>query len=382
MRDGDGPPPAHIAVCGGSKVLAQLLWNRGVRSLEEVKKCMGPNHYIGTPPDSMLYNPERAEELKSDPRDPEVSLGLRDIDDTLLRGLYRLASTGVEAIDPVFVCPAVHLVNARANGLASRHARLLIEDEHGEQLSANWWHMPPSLVPKGLGDAVFSLRVDDRFGRLEIRAELLAFNGNRAEDSEKDTDLTAAAESLFAVEDWRRVGDVLDKVLDLQDVQVWAEGSVEELPMGHRRDELVKGRSLVLWTRPPSPDVLRAVLEHVQPEELWVCALPMPDLEIGDFLRELGGLTKAVIAHRCGRIARVELAARLGQTEAIVLAGLEVLESMGLLRYRAIEERVLFEQGDGKRSKNTRGQTLGNMLREVAAYRRYIGEAAIEEWLL
>ena len=64
-----------------------------------------------------------------------------------------------------------------------------------------------------------------------------------------------------------------------------------------------------------------------------------------------------------------------------MLAGLDVLESKGLLRYRAVEERILCERGDGKQRESTSGQPLVEMLLEVAAYRRYIGEVALAEWL-
>ena len=379
MKEAAELPPAHIAVCGGSQVLAQLLWNRGVRSVEEIKKCLGANRYIGTPPASLLYNAERGEGQKNEPREPEVSVALPAIDEKLMRGLYRLAAVCVDALIPVFVCPAVRLVNATAHGLARRHARMLIEDERGEQLPADWWDMSPSLVPKGWGDAVFCLRVDDRFGRLEVRAELMAFKEN---SSAKEDVSSVCTPPSFAVEDWRRADGVLDKVLGLQEAQIWREGDDgEDIANGRRRDELVTGLPLVIWTPPPSPDVLRTALEHVQPEKLWICAYSLPAVDPGDFLRVLGGMTKAVIARRDGRIDRVELAARLGQTEGVLLAGLDVLESKGLLRYRAVEERILCERGDGKQRESTSGQPLVEMLREVAAYRRYIGEVALAEWL-
>lgn len=379
MKEAAEVPPAHIAVCGGSEVLAQLLWSRGVRSVEDIKKCLGSNHYIGTPPASLLYNAERAAGQKCETREPEVSVALPAIDEQLMKGLYRLASVCVDALPPVFVCPTVRLVNATGHGLARRHARLLIEDECGAQLPADWWDMSPSLVPKGWGDAVFCLRVDDRFGRLEVRAELMLFK----EDSSPKKDASAVLTSpLFAVQDWRRADDVLGKVLGLEEAQIWLEGdAVEGIASGRRRDELVVGQPLVIWTSPPSPEVLRSALEHIQPDKLWICALSPPAVDPGDFLRVLGGVTKAVITRRGGRINRVELAARLGQTEGVVRAGLNVLASKGLLRYRAVEERILCEPGDGKLRENASGQPLVEMLREVAAYRRYIGEAAIAQWL-
>ncbi len=378
MKSGDAVPPAQIAACGGSEVLAQLLWNRGICDVEEVKKYFGTHHYMSGPPAAMLYDPEVAQRQKPAAREPEVSIALADIDERLLRGLYRLVSLCADAPLPVLVCRAVRLVNAAANGLGHRHARLLIEDEDGQQIPANWWHISPSLVPQGLGDAVFFLRVDDRFGRLELRAELISFNRHEA----TEIDPPVIPRPPFTVDDWRGREDARSKVLDLQGVQIWVEGgAVEDLPVRCRRDELAVGRPLVIWTCPPSPEVLRTALDYVQPEHLWICAAPVPTLEKGDFLRELAGVAKAVMAQRSGRINRGELAARMGQTEGVVLTGLDVLESMGLLHFRAVEERILLGEGDGKRRENTRGQPLADMLQEVAAYRRYIGKAAVGEWL-
>ncbi|MGY8823842.1 MAG: hypothetical protein ACKVJG_07880 [Candidatus Latescibacterota bacterium] len=372
--DAGAVPRANIAACGGSEVLARLLWHRGARVVADIVKRLGHSRYLGTPPDAMLYNPEEAGKKKAEVRDPDVSVELSAIDEKLLRGLYRITVVDVDAPEPVFVCPDVHLVNVAANDLARRHSRLLIEDERGDQLPANWWHMAPLLVPKGVGDATFYLRVDDRFGRLEVRAELIAFDVR-----EKGIgDLPTKDALPFVVEDWRREETPLPRVQSLKNIQIWAEGSAAENGVAtRRRDELVAGQPLALWTRAPSPDVLRAVLQYVQPDHLWFCAPPLLSLEKGDFLRALGSLTKAVVARRSGTIRRVELAARLAQTEGVVLAGLDILQAMGLLRYRSVEERVLLEQGDGQRRGNTKGQLLEDMLREVAAYRRYIEDAAI-----
>jgi len=376
----DAAPAANIIACGGSEILAQLLWNRGVRVIGDIEKCLRVGRYIGMPPPAMLYNPQEAEKQETAIRAPEVSVELAEIDESLLRGLYRLAAECVDDPDPVFFCRDVRLVNASAYDLARRHTRLLIEDEHGERLLANWWHLAPALVPRGLGDAIFCLRIDDRMGRLEVRAELVAFN----EKEKLEADFSAKSVLPFSVEDWRQEDALLCRVQNLEEnVQVWSEGSspANNKIAGCRRDELVAERPLVIWTCPPSPEVMRTVLRQTQPQRLWLCAAPVPELAKGDFLRELGSLVKAVVARRSGRIHRVELAARLAQTERVVLAGLEILEAMGVVRYRHIEERVLLEQGDGEHRASCKDELLVEMLREVAAYRRYAEEATIEELL-
>jgi hypothetical protein len=119
----------------------------------------------------------------------------------------------------------------------------------------------------------------------------------------------------------------------------------------------------------------------VQPVRLWLFAAPFSVPSRGRFLRDLAALAKAVIAQRAGRINREELFGRLGQTEAVVLAGLGALSARGMLRVRCVEQRVLLEEGSGQGEQDLGGDSLSALLEDVAAYRRYMQSAPVGELL-
>ncbi len=138
---------------------------------------------------------------------------------------------------------------------------------------------------------------------------------------------------------------------------------------------------LVLWSIPPAPDVLQALLETVQPDAIYLCARDTADDAPDSVLRHVAGMCKYALAYE--PVLDIErMAARLGTTEAVIHRSLLWLEARGLITL------VEWQQADAVRIAAGVGTPVGNSderdaasdifhaeleqeLAEVRAYRRY-----------
>jgi LmbE family N-acetylglucosaminyl deacetylase len=163
-----------------------------------------------------------------------------------------------------------------------------------------------------------------------------------------------------------------------EDVQVWRETGASQEIMGQDRYGLGASGGLAIWTTPPGLSELRAVLERVSPETVYLFAID-PGLDHPEaFLACLAGLTKHALNARDGRVSIAMLAAATAQREATVRVGLMWLVARGHLT-------VLDEDGDevhlaaGSQAASTdlpqATARLTALLEETAAYRAHFARA-------
>ena len=142
-------------------------------------------------------------------------------------------------------------------------------------------------------------------------------------------------------------------------------------------------RPLVVWSTPPSGEVLHWLAASSGGDTLYLCARATTDDTPAAVVKQAAGMAKYALAHDAvvdvGRMA-----ARLGQTEVVVRTALLLLAARGILR---IEEWL-----DGDRARIAAGestahapdadalwQELDARLAEVRAYRRFVLRARVEE---
>jgi single-stranded-DNA-specific exonuclease len=142
------------------------------------------------------------------------------------------------------------------------------------------------------------------------------------------------------------------------------------------------GRPLVVWSTPPSGELLHWLASSS--DTLYLCARITADDAPATVARQVASMAKYALAHDA--IVDVgRMAARLGQTEAVVRTALLLLAARGILH---IEEWL-----DGDRARIAAGTTpdrdskgadelwqeFDALLTEVRAYRRFVLRARVEE---
>ncbi|MEZ4612593.1 MAG: hypothetical protein R2838_20505, partial [Caldilineaceae bacterium] len=151
--------------------------------------------------------------------------------------------------------------------------------------------------------------------------------------------------------------------------------------------EQAEGRPLVLWSLPPSPALLRWMLETVKPDQVYVCGVKTTSDTLPDVLKQVAAMCKYALRHD-GLLDLNRMAARLGTTEAVIRHSLLWMEAKGLIRLQAWApagfsgDALHITQGDNLVNRDEvhlLQAELDEQLSEVRAYRRYFQRARTGE---
>lgn len=303
---------------------------------------------------------------------PFADLSLALVDD-----LERLAPFGAGNPSLTLATRDVRVQSINQIGRNGDHLALVIEDGSGIAHRVLWWRASAKDVPVGSFDLAYTVRANTFRGERQLQVEWV---DARIEAPPLPTPLLEIPRLL--IEDYRREPHpqtLLKPWLAREGAQLWAEGS--ELQNARSRLQLEPGPVLILWSAPPGPEELAAVMTCVKPQEVALFAQD-PGLDTLDaFTNHLAGLVKYALNNHHGEVALSALAAALAQREATVRKGLEWLAARGHLTLTALhEDRAQLEAGGviAESTARRRLTELKALLEETAAYRRYFTRASVE----
>jgi uncharacterized protein YjiS (DUF1127 family) len=186
------------------------------------------------------------------------------------------------------------------------------------------------------------------------------------------------------VVDYRAALDPLSLLSELRatgNVAVWAEGYASGQSPGLRRDQLTLAPALAIWTPPAGPRELRAALERVAPQRVYLFAVAGDNTDPRRFLPRLAGLIKHTLRRKQGVADLERLAASSAQRITAVREGIYVLAARGDVQIVQEEETSMqLIPGDGQpRPELPETQArFRAILQETAAYRAYFARTAPE----
>jgi len=261
-------------------------------------------------------------------------------------------------------------------GRNKEHLKMTVADESGNSQTVLWWSGAGETLPQGKFDLAYTVRASDWSGTRQAQMEVLDFREN------EPSPIELINQKLDFVDYRNSKGSLaLLKKLKIQpSTLVWAEAEAKKEVGGKDRNELVQADNLVIWTIPPSPEVLHAALGIVRPNLITlVCAHPNLD-EPDVFMTRLAGLLKYALSHREGRITYAELDAATAQRRITVKQGLNWLVSNGKVTVIHQDEEQLWV-APGKNIKDTEMSSqlwveIQTLLKETAAYRALFKWAA------
>lgn len=281
----------------------------------------------------------------------------------LIADLERLAPFG--AGNPPLIL-AAHDLTIRSHskiGRSGHHTGMTVVDQAGNSQRVIWWQSGD--LPVGRIDLAFSARATDYKGERQLQIEWI---GARPAEG-----VVQVSESTIEIVDYRTEPQQLST---LKGVQIWREA--DPSVSGQTRLELTEADKLAIWTIPPGSAELRAVIEQVKPQTIYLFAAD-PGLDtLESFVKRLAGLVKYALSQRGSVVTLAELAAATAQRAITVRAGLGWLVARGQIGISAIEgDTVILTESTGEILPNQAElrEQLAAHLRETTAFRAFYRRA-------
>ena len=310
---------------------------------------------------------------------PEIEvharLSLSEITPDLIAEVQRLAPFGPGNPALNFAIDDLVLISATEVGQTGDHRQVIAADQSENQQKFIWWSGAEEPLPEATFDLICHLSQSDYKGLLQISAEWVAFRLS-------ERGLTEIKQRRYNVLDLRQEPvprSTLERLCEVEsDVQIWGEGPLPRDINALDRNKLSQGKTLVIWTVPPSQSVLDSVLRKVAPEKVILLGgLPGGGNEHG-LMERVAGLVKFVINQKAGRTTISELAGACAITPQTLQTVLQIWEAMGDLRIALDEDRVLISRSNQEpvpESIQILREVLQDQLAEARSFQRYYLQA-------
>lgn len=304
--------------------------------------------------------------------DAEIPLDALSIE--FIRDIERLAPFGAGNPPPLFISRNVCLRLSRAVGAEKEHLIMVVEDAHGTTQKLMWWQGAGWDLPENRFDLVYRARTSTFRGELQTELEWVDFMPL----AETQMQATALQVEILDYRPSNAPMGLLQNLLHEADVLVWAEAEARARVAGFDRTKIRACETLVIWTLPPAPEVLHAVLQQAQPQKVVLFAVEPETAQIEKFLIRLAGAVKYALRHK-PTLPIETLAASVAQTEAAVLAGLHFLAARGDVTFVREGEMVHLKESGAASVKHSSHSLayLQQVLDEAAAYRAYFRQAEV-----
>ncbi len=302
-------------------------------------------------------------------------LTLPDLTLDLAEALEILAPYGPGNKKLTLATHGLKLLSAITIGRNKEHLKLNVSDEASNSQTVLWWNGAGENLPEGRFDLAYTVRASDWRGTRQVQMEFVDFHIIEAEKIE-------VGSKKFEIVDYRDAKEplqVLSTVKRQPSTLVWAEGEEKKGIGGKDRNELEPADALAIWTIPPSPEELRAVLDKVQPQIVYLFAVTKPTEPPEAFLSRLAGLLKYVVNKRGGRVTYSELEAATAQRPVTVRNGVEWMISQGEISIeREKDDGLVVSAGDSPKDPASASRLwteTQSLLAETAAYRAHFRRA-------
>lgn len=271
----------------------------------------------------------------------------------------------------VFASERLVMRSYRQIGKTSEHLRITVEDETGTLQDVLWWRATPDELPTGKFDLAYSVAITTYKGEKQITVQWID-----ARPMQTDDDITLAYSGLnVQFTDYRHLseGEAIAELIQLdKEAVIWNEGDAVVGIKSYRRDQLSPAKTLVIWTSPPSPQVLADVLHRVNPAHIVLFAINPHADSVQGFLNRLGAIVKKVLADGQQVLSLQHVGGQLSHTPQTIMAGLEWMEARGLISIQSIMDDAVSLMAGGIKQVDKHTSTtskLAHLLQESAAYR-------------
>ena len=180
------------------------------------------------------------------------------------------------------------LIKQTVIGRDQAHRSLTVQDPAGNTQKVVWWGGAAWPVPETRFDLACVLRASNFRGQREVQVEWI----DHRPLVETAVELSGPSRSVIDHRGQAHPRPLLDALRDAGPLQVWAEGEARATLNAQDRFHLEPAPSLAIWTTPPGPEELRAVLAQVNPQQVILFGIDPASATPEEFLKRLAGLVK------------------------------------------------------------------------------------------
>jgi len=305
------------------------------------------------------------------------SLRLDEINIDLVTDLARLAPFGAGTPALVLAVHDLTLLNKATIGRDQAHRLLTVQDSFGNTQKVVWWGGAAWPTPDSRFDLACVLRASNFRGQREVQVEWI----DHRSLVEAPLELATPSRAVIDHRGQAYPRPLLDALRAAGPLAVWAEGESRAALNGQDRFTLESSPSLAIWTTPPGPDELSAVLAQVNPQQVILFGIDPANTSPEEFLKRLAGLLKFELNRVNAPRAETSLSRLAGATAqrvTAVQAGLDWLHARGMIAILSLQgDSVTVEYGIGQSQSDSASPLLRlrSILEETAAYRRFFSSA-------
>ncbi len=305
----------------------------------------------------------------------DAVIPLEDADRGLAEALARLAPFGEGNPAIVLETDNLEIISAATIDRLHLHRQLILESADGLRTTAYWWNSGERPVPTTRIDLAYTLSLTPahtvEITTVDVRPHVVP--GETAPIARQLFDRRDAAEPHAMLAELRAA---------IPDMVVWAEGYPRAESPGLTRHELTDDRAglpLAIFTVPPSSILLREWIARLDPLSVYLFGVIPPAQAPTEFLRQLEGIARFVIAQQAGRIDLDALCGRTAQSEAAVRVGLACLSRIAVAE--TPDGTLELRLANTERNSASERTRLSTLLDESRAFRAYFARAPLSTLL-
>ena len=312
---------------------------------------------------------------------PEISidalLPFESISINYINDFKRLAPFGAGNPKLLFASRGVKVLADRSIGKNRNHRKLSLIDSAGTEKDILWWNSVGIDLPSSAIDIAYSLNLSNFKDQIQPQLTLQHFRESL------DTPILVKDHAKPEIKDFRHQKDPLKTLEEITELFpsaiIWSEYDTLLGFEIYSREELIKSQTLIIWSTPPSPAVLKHALDAVSPKTVILFAETPTVKTNRTVIQELLGLLKYL--RTTGKSYDSLLFAQaLGVTVALIELGITWIHEHGDYDLSQLISGNLISDGSGAPLPgfNKTDERFSLLLHEISSYRHYFTRAKKE----
>jgi single-stranded-DNA-specific exonuclease len=300
----------------------------------------------------------------------DAYLPLSEIATDTILDFERLAPFGRGNPSPVLMMENVEVKEYSVSGKYGQNLLLTICGDNGYTRQVLWRNANPECIPSGKFNLAYTIR--NYSYRRKSQIQIIWLDHMLIDSS---IEATSPVHKISVI-DFREEEDpisILNQITKESQLVIWCESN--NCPQKScNRMEISQCSDLVIWTIPPSYEVLNSVLSQANPERVYLFSLVSNFDQPAPFIKRLLGLLKFFVRNQRGLISYSTLAALTAQREITVQIAMEWLIEHNLILCNPIDHNqyiIEFCIIAGRTTVSDYPPKLIKVLNETRSYRQY-----------